>query len=201
MSAALRFPPVTWTRSATILLAHTAVFANLGTLVTEEHAQLSEPLLATKYFKTKREPRARCTHWCLGHETFQFIALWETSDAEMEDGPLLWKLMAQRTPSTIPLLSGATGKSITLQEGRLVLTNKKPNCPPIGRRTSRRFVLECGTAQQQDSWSFAKVPTHCTHLSLTEHTELFHWAVTSGSLLLVQKAHYSRIAIKKGSTL
>ena len=45
------------------------------------------------------------------------------------------------------------------------------------------------------------MPTHCTHLSLTGHTELFHWAVTSGSLLLVHKPHYRRIAIKKGSTL
>ena len=50
-----------------------------------------------RYFpRTKGEPRARCTRWCLGHETFQFIASWETSDAEVEDGPLLWKLMAQR---------------------------------------------------------------------------------------------------------
>ena len=41
-------------------------------------------------------PRARCTRWSLGQETFQFIVIWETSDAEVEDGPLLWKLMAQR---------------------------------------------------------------------------------------------------------
>ena len=72
-----------------------------------------------------------------------------------------------RTPPTIPLLSGATRKFTTLQEGRLVLTNMKLNCPCIGRCTSQRFVLECGTAQRQDSWSFAQVPTHCTHLSLT----------------------------------
>ena len=45
------------------------------------------------------------------------------------------------------------------------------------------------------------MPTHCTHLSLTEDTDFFHWAVTSGSLLLVHKRHYRRIAIKKGSTL
>ena len=42
MSAALRLPPVTWTRSATILLAHTAVLAILGTLVTGKHAQVRE---------------------------------------------------------------------------------------------------------------------------------------------------------------
>ena len=40
MSAALRLPPVTWRRSATILLAHTAVLAILGTLVTGKHAQV-----------------------------------------------------------------------------------------------------------------------------------------------------------------
>ena len=40
MSAALRLPPVTRKQSATIQLAHTAVFANLGTLVTEKHAQV-----------------------------------------------------------------------------------------------------------------------------------------------------------------
>ena len=109
--------------------------------------------------------------------------------------------LAYRTPLTIPLLSGATRKFTTLQEEGLVLTNKKPNCLLIGRHTSQRFVLECGTAQQQGSWSFAKVPPHCTHLSLTEHTDLFHWAVTSGSLLLVHKPHSRQIAIKKGSTL
>ena len=42
MSAALRLPPVTWTLSATILLAHTAVLAVLGTLVTAKHAQVRE---------------------------------------------------------------------------------------------------------------------------------------------------------------
>ena len=52
-----------------------------------------------------------------------------------------------RTPSTIPLLSGGTRKFTTLEEGRLVLTNMKLNYPRIGRRTSQRFVLECGTAQ------------------------------------------------------
>ena len=40
MNAALRPSPVTWTRSATILLAHTAVLAILGTLVTEQHARV-----------------------------------------------------------------------------------------------------------------------------------------------------------------
>ena len=44
------------------------------------------------------------------------------------------------------------------------------------------------------------MPAHCTHLSLTEDTELCHWAATSGSLLLVHKPHYRGIAIKKGST-
>ena len=106
-----------------------------------------------------------------------------------------------RTPSTIPLLSGAAGKFITLQEERLALTNKKPNYHLIGRRTSQRFVLECETAQQQDSWLFTKVPAHCMHLSLTEHTDMFHWAVRSGSLLLVHKPRCRRIATKKGSTL
>ena len=37
----------------------------------------------------KGEPRARCTLWILGHELFQFIVLWEISDVEVEDGPLL----------------------------------------------------------------------------------------------------------------
>ena len=40
MSAALRLPHATLTRGATILLAHTAVLAILGTLVTEKHAQV-----------------------------------------------------------------------------------------------------------------------------------------------------------------
>ena len=40
MNAALRPSPVTWTRIATILLAHTAVLAILGTLVTEQHARV-----------------------------------------------------------------------------------------------------------------------------------------------------------------
>ena len=81
------------------------------------------------------------------------------------------------------------------------MTCKKLNCPPIGKRASQRFVLEWGTAQQQDSWSFAKLRTHYMHLSLTEYTETFHWAVACGSLLLVHKPHYRRIAIKRGSTL
>jgi len=39
INAALRLSPVTWTRSATILLAHTTVLAILGTLVMEQHAR------------------------------------------------------------------------------------------------------------------------------------------------------------------
>ena len=42
MSAALRLSPVTWTRSATILLAHTAVLAIRGILVTGKHAQVHD---------------------------------------------------------------------------------------------------------------------------------------------------------------
>ena len=38
MNAPLRLPFVTWMRNATILLAHTAVLATLGTLVTGKHA-------------------------------------------------------------------------------------------------------------------------------------------------------------------
>ena len=40
MSAPLRLPRVTWTRSAPIPLAHTAVLATLGTLVTGTDAQV-----------------------------------------------------------------------------------------------------------------------------------------------------------------
>ena len=40
MSAALRLPHATLTRGATIPLAHTAVLAILGSLVTEKHAQV-----------------------------------------------------------------------------------------------------------------------------------------------------------------
>lgn len=87
----------------------------------------------------------------------------------------LWYFsLVYRTPPTSPLLSGATKKFTTLQEKRLVLT-KETKFPLIGRRTSQRFVLEWGTAQKQDSWSFSKVPTHWMHLSLIEHTGLFHW--------------------------
>ena len=40
MYAPLYLPPVTFTRNAPILLAHTAVLATLGTLVTGKHAQV-----------------------------------------------------------------------------------------------------------------------------------------------------------------
>ena len=40
MSAPLRLPRVIWTRNAPILLAHTAVLATLGTLVTGTDAQV-----------------------------------------------------------------------------------------------------------------------------------------------------------------
>ena len=40
MNALLRLPPFTWTRNAQILLAHTALFATLGTLVTRKHSQV-----------------------------------------------------------------------------------------------------------------------------------------------------------------
>ena len=40
MNAPLRLPPFTWTRNAQILLAHTALFATLGTLVTGKHSQV-----------------------------------------------------------------------------------------------------------------------------------------------------------------
>ena len=42
MNAPLCLPPVTWTRSAPILLAHTAVLAALGTLVTVKHAEVRD---------------------------------------------------------------------------------------------------------------------------------------------------------------
>lgn len=40
--------------------------------------------------------RAKCTLWCLVHNTFLFTATWETLDAEMEDGLWPWRLMAGR---------------------------------------------------------------------------------------------------------
>ena len=42
MNAPLHHPSVMWTRNATILLAHTAVIATLGSLVTGKHAKLCE---------------------------------------------------------------------------------------------------------------------------------------------------------------
>ena len=42
MNAPLPLPPATWKGSATILLAHTAVLAILGTLETGKHAQVRE---------------------------------------------------------------------------------------------------------------------------------------------------------------
>ena len=43
MSAPLRLPRVTCTRNAPILLAHTAVLATQGTLVTGTDAQVRKP--------------------------------------------------------------------------------------------------------------------------------------------------------------
>ena len=49
---------------------------------------LSFRLIVHFFPSVKGEQRARCTCLCLGHATFQFSVLWETSDAEVEDGPL-----------------------------------------------------------------------------------------------------------------
>ena len=46
MNALLCLLPVTLTRSATILLAHTAALATLGTLVTGKHAQVHNLAMA-----------------------------------------------------------------------------------------------------------------------------------------------------------
>ena len=57
MSAPLRLPRVTCTRNAPILLAHTAVLATLGTLVTETDAQV--PKLGRKMSLGNREYELR----------------------------------------------------------------------------------------------------------------------------------------------
>ena len=59
--------------------------------------------------------------------------------------PLIMSIV-YRKPSTIRLVSGGTRTFTTLQEERLVLTIKKPNCPLIGRHASQRFVSEWGAA-------------------------------------------------------
>ena len=48
MNAPLRLPPFTWTRNAQILLAHTALFATLGTLLTGKHSQVRKLRIMSK---------------------------------------------------------------------------------------------------------------------------------------------------------
>ena len=60
MSAPLRLPRVTWTSNAPILLAHTAVLATLGTLVTGTDAQVRELGRAMSLGNIEYELRTFC---------------------------------------------------------------------------------------------------------------------------------------------
>ena len=86
--------------------------------------------------------------------------------------------------TTIPL-SGETKKPLTLMEGRLGLTRRRPNCPPTGTHPSPRSASVWRLANRSGLLSSTSRRIPCTLWSLMGNTAKPHWVVKRGSHWLV----------------
>ena len=102
--------------------------------------------------------------------------------------------------NTIPL-SGATKKPLTLTEGRLGLTRRRPNFPPTGTHPSPRSASVWRSVSRSGLLSSTSRRTLCTLWSLMGNTATPHWVVTSGSRWLVLMHPCSTTVTRKGSIL
>ena len=96
---------------------------------------------------------------------------------------------------------GETKKPLTLTEGRLGLTDRRPNFPPTGTHPSPRSASVWGSVSSRSSLlSSTSRRTPCTLWSLMGNTATPHWVVTRGSRWLVLISHCSSTVTRKGST-
>ena len=85
-------------------------------------------------------------------------------------------------------------------EGRLGLTNRRPNYPPTGTHPSPRSASVWRLTRRSSLLSSTWLPVPCTLWSLMGNTAAPHWVVTRGCRWLVLMPHCSWTAKKKGST-
>ena len=100
---------------------------------------------------------------------------------------------------------GETKKPLTLTEGRLGLTDRRPNFPPTGTHPSPRSASVWRSVSRSRSvrsslLSSTSRRTPCTLWSLMGNTATPHWVVTRGSRWLVLVPHCSSTVTRKGST-
>ena len=103
--------------------------------------------------------------------------------------------------TTVPL-SGATKKPLTLTEGRLGLTHRKPNFPPTGTHPSPRSASVWRSVNSRSSLlSSTSRRTPCTLWSLMGNTAAPYWVVTHGSRWLVLMPPCRTTVTRKDSML
>ena len=95
---------------------------------------------------------------------------------------------------------GAPKKPLTLTEGRLGLTHRRPNFPPTGTHPSPRSASVWRSTTRSILLSLTSRRTPRTLWSLMGNTATPHWVVTSGCRWLVLMPHCSGTVKRKGST-
>ena len=96
---------------------------------------------------------------------------------------------------------GATKKPLTLTEGRLGLTHRRPNFPLTGTHPSPRSASVWRSVSGRSSLlSSTSRRTPCTLWSLMGNTAAPHWVVTRGCRWLVLMPHCSWTVKRKDST-
>ena len=101
--------------------------------------------------------------------------------------------------TTIPL-SGETKKPLTLTEGRLGLTRRRPNYPPTGTHPSPRSASVWRLANRSGLLSSTSRRIPCTLWSLMGNTAKPHLAVKRGSHWLVLMPPCSTTVTRKDLT-
>ena len=96
---------------------------------------------------------------------------------------------------------GETKKPLTLTEGRLGLTHRRPNFPPTGTHPSPRSALVWRSASRSSLLLSTSKRTPCTLWSLMGNTATPHWVLTRGSHWLVLRPPYRKSVTRKGSML
>ena len=106
-----------------------------------------------------------------------------------------------RERSTTILTFGKTEIRITLPEGRLDLTSKRPSCQATGTHLFPRSVSVWRPAIRSSSLSSTGKPTLFSLWSLMGSTAQPHWAVTRGRDYLVHRLPCSQGVTLKGLML
>ena len=96
---------------------------------------------------------------------------------------------------------GATKKPLTLTEGRLGLTHRRPNFPLTGTHPCPRSALVWRSASRSSLLLSTSKRTPCTLWSLMESTAEPHWVLIRGSHWLVLRPPCSSTVTRKVSML